>query len=163
MRSSVLKPYVAIVATAAVVSFVGCQEGAAMSKRSPSANPEVTKAAQNAISGVLLKCDSAGLPDDRTFCLLLARALKAKGLTVVPYAGQPAQRLGAELVILETVGLQRTALGLSLRLKWTYGATGQIGQSKVAGLRALDADLTVDMYDHFVFGLVKPQVLPFLR
>lgn len=83
-------------------------------------------------------------------------------MSVTPYTGQAAQMLSPKQVILETLDLEPTPAGLSLQLKWTYGATGQTGQSERADLRVMDADLSVEMYDRFVQGLIQPKILPFL-
>jgi hypothetical protein len=116
---------------------------------------------QDDVSHVLLKCDSAALPGGQAFCETLSRALQAKGLNVTPYTGQAAHSLEADHVILETINLQRTPLGVSLGLAWTYGATGQQGQSETSSLRVMDRAMSVDMYERFVASLMRPDILPF--
>lgn len=132
-----------------------------MSKQTPPSTSEIIQASQSDVSQVLLKCDSAALPEGQAFCAALGRALAAKGLTVTPYAGQAARSLEADQVILETIDLKRTPLGVSLSLAWTYGATGQQGRSEKSSLRVMDSAISVDMYERFAANLVRPDILPF--
>lgn len=132
-----------------------------MSRKDPAPDAQTPAATQDDVSHVLLKCDSAALPGGQAFCAALGRALAAKDLTVTPYAGQAARSLEADHVILETINLQRTPLGVSLSLAWTYGATGQQGRSEKSSLRVMDSAVSVDMYERFVAGLVRPDILPF--
>lgn len=133
-----------------------------MSTPAPASASQKTAAQQSDITQVLLKCESNDMAVTQAFCTKLTRALMDQGLVVAPYAGQAPLSLSANQVIVETVDLRRTNLGLSLNLAWTYGATGQSAQSERFGLRVMDAPLSVEMYDRFIDGFVQPDVLPFL-